>query len=306
VHSTRFVCSRATAAAPLLHLSRALEAWEEYSLLMQHPEPDLLRGAVLIARHRHPLIQFDDVRDQIDDLAEQLQPRLPAGRYPLRVAAAIGAHLHGDRGFKGDTADYYNPANFCVDEVLSRRRGSPLLLGLLWMEVAARCGFPLYGCNVPGHFLLTPADPELQFFVDPFDGGRVAVLDEAEATLSRILGSRVALDPGFLTRTAPLPARTVLARMLNNLRSVYIARGNTTGLYAVLRYLRATRPEDAAHVRDAGFALWRMRRYGECAAALREYLARAPADAEDAPAVRRLLRVLRDVDIDDDDAPTDR
>ena len=90
-----------------------------------------------------------------------------------------------------------------MDDVLARRTGSPLLLGLLWMEVAARVGFPLYGCNVPGHFLLTAADPELQFFVDPFDGGRVAVLDEAEATLSRILGARVALDPAFLTRTPP-------------------------------------------------------------------------------------------------------
>lgn len=285
---------RVISAAPLP--CRALQALEEYKLLLQQPEPDLLEGAVLIARHRHPMLELTDVVEVLDDLAEQVMPKLPAAAYPLRLVHAISEHLYVNRGFRGNSKSYYDPDNSCINVVLERRLGIPITLSLVYMEVAKRCDLHLHGVNVPGHFLLTPADPELEFFIDAFEGGQVSFLQDAEATLEKIYGRSVKLDPGFLQRKEQIPARVFLARMLNNLKSVYAARKDYSGAYQMSCYLRATRPGDLEEVRDQGFILWHMQRYAECAVALREYLDRAPEDAKDAPKVRRLLRVLRDVD----------
>lgn len=178
--------------------ANSLMAIEEYKLLMQQPEPDILHGAVLIARHRYPDIQLEDITDMLDDLAEQVKAALPDSPYPLRVLGAISEYLYNNRGFQGNSKSYYDPDNSCINRVLESRVGIPITLSLVYMETARRCGFELYGVNIPGHFLLTPANPDLEFFIDAFDGGSIAFLEDAEAMLEKIYGQKVKLDPSFL------------------------------------------------------------------------------------------------------------
>jgi regulator of sirC expression with transglutaminase-like and TPR domain len=188
---------------------------------MQEPEPDLLLGALLIAQHRHPFIDFeDDVIMVLDDLAEQVRGKIPEGAYPMKTLKIISEYLYQDRGFKGNSQDYYAVDNSCINMVLQRRMGIPLTLALVYSEVARRCGIELVGVNVPGHYFLTPVSEDLEFFIDVFEGGAVSFLEDAETTLTRIYAKPVKLDPAFLKRKQPLPVRTVLTRMLNNLKAV--------------------------------------------------------------------------------------
>jgi len=281
-----------------------MQALEEYKILLQKPDPDILQGACLIACHRHPglLENMNEVSDILDDLAEQVIPTLPSSRYPLKIVAAISDYLYSNRGFRGNSQTFYDPENSCINSVLDRRTGIPITLSLVYMEVAKRCGLELFGVNIPGHFLLTPADPELEFFIDAFDGGSVAFVQDAEQTLERIYGQRVKLDSAFLRRREQIPARTFLTRILNNLKTIYAARKDYAAAYSVSSYLRATRPGDLEEVKDFGYILFHLQRYAECAVALREYLERAPVDAKDVSKVRRLVRMLRDVDAGLDDA----
>lgn len=274
-------------------LCSAMQALEDYKILMQQPEPDLLKGAVLIARHRHPMVEYQQIKDIIDDLAEQIKPRLPESRYPLKMIHAISEYLYQNRKFRGNQEAFYDPDNSCINCVLEKRLGIPLTLSLLYMEVAARCDFPLHGVNVPGHFLLTPADPDLEFFIDAFEGGKVAFIDDAAATLEKIYGRKVKLDSGFLHRTEQIPARIFFTRMLNNLKGIYAVKKDYDAALQVSKYLRATRPGDIDEVREYGFILWHLKRYNECEDALREYLERAPYDDKDVAKVQKLLNVLR-------------
>ena len=281
--------------------AKALEALEAYRMLMHQPEPDMLEGAMLIARHRHPSADLDTAREMLDDLAEQLIPKLPESRYPLKIVNTISDFLYNDRGFQGAVAgDYYSPDTSCINFVLEERQGIPITLSLIYMEVAKRCEFDLYGVNVPGHFFLTPADTELAFFVDAFNGGSVSFLEDAADTLKSIYGRPVKLDPGFLRRKEQIGSRVFFARMLNNLKAIYAARKDYPAALQMSHYLRATRPGDLEEVREQGYILYHMKRYSECAALLHEYLERAPEDAKDAPKVRRVLKKLRNVTDGDD------
>lgn len=285
------------------------QALEEYRQLMRQlpewgaplPPPDhavdaavLLRGAVLIARHRYPLLQHDDVAEQLDDLAVQVEGRLPGQQvYPLKLLQTISQHLYGHLGFAGNSVDYYSADNSCINQVLQRRLGIPITLGLVYMQVAHRLGLPMVGVNIPGHFMISPADPELAFLVDAFQGGEVCFIQDAEETLSRIYRRPIRLDPAFLTRKQPLPPRYFLARMLNNLKQIYNLRRSYDQAYAISCYLRATNPDDLAELRDSGVLLYHLKRIPECVEVLTEFVERSPSDAEDVLKVQALLRSLR-------------
>ena len=279
--------------------AKALQAMEDYKLLMQQPEPDFLTGAVLIARHRHPNAELTIAIEIIDDLAEQIIPKLPESRYPLKIVDTISKHLYDECKFEGAT-DYYSPDNSCINFVLEERQGIPITLSLMYMEVAKRCGFELHGVNVPGHFFLTPTDPEIEFFIDAYNGGKVSFLDDAAETLQNIYGRSVKLDPAFLQRKDQIPSRVFFTRMLNNLKAIYAARKDYIAALQMSTYLRATRPGDLEEIRESGYILYHLKRYAECGDALVEYLERAPEDAKDVAKVRRVLQKLKGAHDGDD------
>jgi regulator of sirC expression with transglutaminase-like and TPR domain len=170
-----------------------------------------------------------------------------------RLAAGCGEptldgvrrHLFDDFGLRGDRRDYYDPRNSFLDAVLTRRRGIPITLSVIVIEVGRRLGVPLHGVGMPGHFLVRDkVDPRV--LVDPFHGG--ALLDaEGCARLFRSLhGPAARFDHSFLD---PVPRAVIVGRMLANLRSIYLDRGDRTALGWVTR-LRAALP-------DAGATEWR-------------------------------------------------
>ncbi|GFR45781.1 hypothetical protein Agub_g7235, partial [Astrephomene gubernaculifera] len=125
----------------------------------------MLRGALLIARHRYPSLDEQRVYDTLDELSRRvsaLLPREPGERYPLRVVAAINRVLYHDYGFRGNEEDYYDASNSCINLVLERRKGIPITLALVYSEVARRVGLPMRGVNLPGHFMLQPVRTALR------------------------------------------------------------------------------------------------------------------------------------------------
>ncbi|KAH7619650.1 hypothetical protein Ndes2526B_g06632 [Nannochloris sp. 'desiccata'] len=284
--------------------AKALQAQEDYKLLMQQPDPDFLTGAILIAQHRHPDASLTTARDIIDDLAEQIIPKLPESRYPLKIVDTISKHLYEECGFEG-ASDYYSPDNSCINYVLEERTGIPITLSLMYMEVAKRCEFELHGVNIPGHFFLSPTDPELEFFIDAYNGGKISFLEDAAETLENIYGRSVKLDPGFLQRKDQIPSRVFFTRMLNNLKAIYAARKDYLAALQMSTYLRATRPGDLEEIRETGYILYHLKRYAECAEALIEYLERAPDDAQDVAKVKRVLQKLKGAHDGDDLAGND-
>ncbi|MFJ8229390.1 transglutaminase-like domain-containing protein [Streptomyces sp. NPDC094448] len=151
---------------------------------------------------------------------DRLAGLLPYGlRTPHAWASALERLLGGELGFHGTAADYGRLDSSLLHEVLRRRRGLPILLSVVWVEVARRAGAPVYGVALPGHFVIGFGEPEEQVLADPFDGGRVLSESDASQLVAGATGTR--LEPSMLT---PAPAQDVMVRILNNIRAWATAR----------------------------------------------------------------------------------
>jgi len=251
------------------------------------PEIDLGRAALLVARVEHPGLDPEPGLRRLDDLAERSGAGAVAD--PLRALHRLREFLFEEEGFRGNAADYYDPRNSCLSDVLERRLGIPITLSVVMMEVGRRVGLRILGVGLPGHFVVradVAAEPVL---LDPFDGGAVVTHERAADLVARALGHPVSLTRDHF---APLGKRHILTRMLLNLRTAYCRRQEWPKAVAVLDHLLVVDGDCAAHLRDRGAALLRLGELHRGAADLERYLARRP-QTEDAESVRRQLREAR-------------
>lgn len=208
---------------------------EHFTALMagRGPGPDLDVGALAIAAGANPDLDAGYWLRELDRLADGVDS-----------LETLITRLFVQEGFAGNTERYYDPRNSLFDQVLDRRLGIPITLSVVCMEVGRRAGVPLEGIGMPGHFLVRPLATDR--YLDPFDGGTLLDLAACEELFraSTRAGPKVKFGAHLLTVT---PRRTILARILQNLRQVYRRLGRAADLEWVLRMrlvLPGVRPED--------------------------------------------------------------
>jgi regulator of sirC expression with transglutaminase-like and TPR domain len=218
----------------------------------REPEIPLDQAALLIAAHARPSLDLSRELGRLDELAE--------GCFAPTLDALV-TYLFVDLGFAGNRRDYYDARNSYLDQVVTRRLGIPISLGVLTMVLGRRIGVPLVGVGMPGHFLLRDqVDPEV--FVDPFGGGRLLDRQGCERAFHAVHGADAPFDDAFL---APVGTVSILTRMLANLRNIFAAHGDRAGVVAVLE-LRNRLPGASAEDRgELAAALAATGRFGEAA-----------------------------------------
>ena len=197
-----------------------------------------------VAQHRRTLDQIAARAGRAVDTAGQL---LGAGAAPRSTAArAVAATLFRDLGFRGNDADYYDPRNSFLGQVLQRRLGIPITLSVLYVEVARRVGLSASGVGFPGHFLVRVESGARPLVIDPYHAGAELDRPALESLLARFAGPEARLDRSTL---APAPKRKILSRMLHNLAGIYGRDGDLFRSLAVLERLAVL---DAENPRIAG------------------------------------------------------
>jgi regulator of sirC expression with transglutaminase-like and TPR domain len=254
----------------------AVQPTERFTELVSRPDAEipLDEAALLIAAHDHP-VTVDAELDALDALGSGLPPGADA--------RAIAGYLFRDLGFAGNSVDYGDPRNSCLDEVRVRRLGIPITLSVLMIEVARRAGVELRGVGMPGHFLVGEG---AGVFYDPFHGG---VELDADACRARFVATQgdAPFRPEYL---APVPTTAILSRMLANLVNSFLQRDPTSAIWAV--QLRLLIPGLAAgERRHAATVLGSLGRFAEGAAVL-DGLA-AESDGADARRAEREAAALR-------------
>ncbi|MBX3185808.1 MAG: transglutaminase family protein [Labilithrix sp.] len=225
-----------------------LPSFEELAK-MPDAKLDAVLGAALVARDAYDDL---DVRGVLRELASLGAPLEGAAlhRKPLRGQAEAVSERFRELGFRGNTADYYDPRNSLLPDVLERKLGIPITLSLVWCELAKHAGVFARGVAFPGHFLVrvdAPAPGAETLVVDPFDGGRI--LDDAAIgrLLERAIGEAAEVHPTLL---APASARAILVRLLTNLESTWAKRGDhARALVAIDRILTLV-PDSARMLRE--------------------------------------------------------
>ena len=181
----------------------------------------------------------------LDEIEWLARLDLLAGECPTPTAEGIARYLFDDLGFAGNAQAYYDWRNSCLDRVIGSRSGIPITLSVLMIEVGRRVGVPLVGVGMPAHFIVRDArDPDS--FFDPFSGGVALDRSGARALFERVTEGRMPWQDTFLE---PTVGQAIIVRILNNLRSIYVARDDVVRLGIVMK-LRACVPQLAVAEAD--------------------------------------------------------
>jgi regulator of sirC expression with transglutaminase-like and TPR domain len=246
---------------------------------------DLFGAAMVIARLRGEPVDPNAVARELDLIAEAAHDRAGDATDVDSLSQAIDHELFVTRGFHGNSETYQDPANSYLDQVVERRTGLPILLSLVYMEVAQRIGLRCDGVGFPGHFMVRCGDPARPIFIDPFHQG--VRVDEQEL-LARLRGQPLgtATPESFL---AGVTRRQVLQRMLRNLHALFRdARDFERWLSAVELLLRLE-PWNAALVGERGMLHYRL---GAPELALFDLKRYVEANGAVSAGARRLLQEL--------------
>ena len=187
-----------------------MDVTDRFAELLARPEPEIAldEAALLIAAHAHPGLDLSARRGQLDELAT------PAAGFS---ATELSTYLFVTERFAGNTADYGDPRNSYLDDVLDRRLGIPITLSVVMLEVGRRCGLQLHGVGMPGHFLVGGGAGE---WFDPFHAGARLDLAGCAALFAQThIGAR--FRPQFLMPVGP---RAIVERMLANLQHTLLQR----------------------------------------------------------------------------------
>ena len=254
----------------------------------------VLEAAVAVAQDDEPELDVQGVLAQVDALADKLRRRVPADAAPLQRLRLLNQYFFHELGFSGNVNDYYDRGNSSLPAVLRTRRGIPLTLALLYIEIANQLGLQAQGVSFPGHFLVKLHMPRGEVVIDPFSG-RSLGREELEERLQpyrrqRGLGDEDEVPLGLFLQ--PAPAREMVARLLRNLKEIHRSARDWARLSAVLQRLVILLPQDWTERRDHALALAQLGRLEAAAAELSLYLRHCP-DAGDALALRRQLTAWR-------------
>ncbi len=239
------------------------------SLITREPQAIALdEAALLVAAEEYPDLDVASYRGSLDAIARALEPRVARELEPARLAGLLNDHLFGHLGFRGNVGDYYDPRNSFLNEVIDRRVGIPITLSILYISVGTRLGLPLAGVSFPGHFIVVYRAAPNPLYLDTFNQGRFLRESDFRLLFLEQFGSEARFDSALLR---PASSHEVIARLLRNLKHIYVARADFPRAVACCeRLLQVTGlPEER---RDLGLLLARDGRLREAIPQLERYL----------------------------------
>lgn len=247
---------------------------------------DLFPSALHISAIEHPDLPPGWPRaylDRVRGLADEAVAHVGNGA-PLERFERLHEFLFQVEKFSGNEKDYGDPRNSALTDVLDRRLGIPITLGVLAMSVGRAAGIPILGVSAPGHFITgMPTDSGIVRFGDPFNKGRCFDRAEARARVRVFAGTLSDAQADRLLQ--PAPPRQILFRMLNNLKSTYAESGKLARLIQTLDWIILLDPANADEVRNRGLVLLRNGEYQRAVQDLACYADRRP-DAKDLDLIR--------------------
>lgn len=254
----------------------------------------LLEAAIAVAQDEYPGLDPLAVLADIDRLGQRLRARLPADAAPLHRLRTLNRYFFGELGFAGNVNDYYDRRNSYLNDVLATRRGIPITLALLYIELASQAGLTARGVSFPGHFLVKLRMPKGEVVIDPFSGRSLSRedLDERLAPYRQRHGLTGDFETPLGLFLQASPARDVLARLLRNLKEIHRSAEDWPRALAVQQRLVLLLPRSGEERRDRGLVWAELGRPGDAVTDLQAYVDAYP-DADDAAAIQARLRELR-------------
>jgi len=248
----------------------------------------LLAASLIVARDEYPALDAEGIERIATEYARRAAAHGVDPNEPLPALRVINNLLFDELGFTGNTGDYYDPRNSYVNDVYERKLGIPISLAVIQLDLARRLGMPLEGVSFPGHFLVRmPVDGGL-LVLDPFHKGRSLDAEELKERARPHFGNAEIRDEQLGALLAPANTKTVVLRMLRNLKALYVEREDLDRALRCADRLVRLDPGDAGERRDRGQLYLQVGHNRAAQSDLKYYLEQTP-EAPDGDAVRQSL-----------------
>jgi regulator of sirC expression with transglutaminase-like and TPR domain len=249
---------------------------------------ELLPAVLAIARDEYPGLDTQAIAGQLAALADSLCAQVDRRAALPEKVQALNQFLFVEQGFAGNHEEFYDPRNSYLNDVLERRLGIPISLAVLQIECARALGVDLEGVSFPGHFLVRlPMDDGI-LVMDPYHRGRSVGIDELRQRAQPHFGDQDVDDQQLFHMLAPASNRSIVGRMLRNLKGIYAEREQWDKALRCADRLVTQELSSIEDVRDRGLFYLRLGLGPYAVDDLRRYLARVP-EAGDADTVREAL-----------------
>jgi regulator of sirC expression with transglutaminase-like and TPR domain len=229
-----------------------------FSILVDDDEHfPLLEVAVSLAQDEYPELDIQQVLGDVDQLAARLRRRLPVDAGPLQRLRGLNQFFYRDLGFVGNVNHFHDPDNSYLNVMLRTRKGIPISLAVLWLELAQSIDLSASGISFPGHFMLKVSLPQGQVIIDPFTGQSLSreELQERLTPYAQAQGLVGDFDVPLGLYLQACTARETIARMLRNLKEIHRTAEDWSRLLPVQERLVRLLPAHWDELRDRGLVL---------------------------------------------------
>lgn len=212
----------------------------ELQLWKIHNQSDLLEGLLIINRYQYPSMDEDQVYFTLAELKRDAWFHMMYDMSPLEKVKLLNNVIFREFGLSGNTTDYHAPSNSFIQKVLESKKGNPISLACVYILVAEKLDIPIYGVNLPKHFVLAYMDqeatdePKVLFYINVFNRGQI-MKEQDIVSFLRQLNLPISQD-----YTLPCSNIAILRRVLRNLISAYETQGNLSkkqGIELLLKLL---------------------------------------------------------------------
>jgi regulator of sirC expression with transglutaminase-like and TPR domain len=259
---------------------KAAEARRRFERMMALPDAsiDLAHAALLVAAEELPDVDVEHYRARLFELG--LAARAYVAARSWQPVEGLNEFVFGELGFVGNQSSYYDPRNSLLPYVIEQRRGIPITLSIVYMELGRRAGLEVEGVGLPGHFVVRVRADSARGaetrLVDPFNRRTIGE-DDCQELLDSLYGGQVALAEEHLRAATN---REILARVLRNLKAVHAQSRRHRRALAAVERIQLLDPEAHDERRDRGVLLAQLGRYTEAISELQTYLSRTVPDEE--------------------------
>jgi len=192
---------------------------------------DLLQGALLVSKFQYPDLKEDEIIKKVGQFSQDIWLELNQNLTGLEKVKVINHILFDTHKLAGNLANVNSADNYFLNSLLDTKKGSPLLLGIVYISIAQSLKIPVYGVDLPRHFVLAYTDeiilaprdiPEgdVMFYINPFNKGAVFTKNEIDLFIKQLKLER---KESYFT---PCDNKTIIRRMMNELIYIYDQSGN--------------------------------------------------------------------------------
>jgi regulator of sirC expression with transglutaminase-like and TPR domain len=236
----------------------------------------LAEAALALAAFDRPRVNFRRYREHLQLIAGDVARHPGAAGGLAERARALNEIILLKHGYAGDELTYDDLQNANLMRVIDRRKGLPVVLGILYIDIARAQGWEAAGLAFPGHFLVRLSERAQRLIIDPFHNGQICGAAELRDLLKAIVGSERELASEYY---APVSDRDVLLRLQNNLKSRLLQQQRFERAVEIVERMLLLAPDLGDLWREAGLLHRQLGNIRAAAAALEQYVVRAPDGA---------------------------